>query len=104
MLAGDDDVYYACDKCKAKTAATVYMRIHRFPRVLQLHIKRFKYAGLRTAQTHCLSSVAGSVGAVSYQHSLRAFGICHAVEAGPFDSQHMPSVPAHPDPFHSCGM
>ena len=47
VLAGDDDVYYACDKCKAKTAATVYMRIHRFPRVLQLHIKRFKYAGPR---------------------------------------------------------
>ncbi len=47
VLAGDDDVYYACDTCKAKTAATVYMRIHRFPRVLQLHIKRFKYAGGR---------------------------------------------------------
>ncbi len=45
VLAGDDDVYYCCEKCKAKTAATVYMRIHRFPRILQLHIKRFKYAG-----------------------------------------------------------
>ncbi len=54
VLAGDDDVYYACDTCKAKTAATLYMRVHRFPRILQLHIKRFKYAGARCLNfLHC---------------------------------------------------
>lgn len=45
VLAGDEQVYYCCEKCKENTAATLYMRIHRFPPVLQLHIKRFKYAG-----------------------------------------------------------
>lgn len=47
VLAGDDQVYYCCEKCKENTAATLYMRIHRFPKILQLHIKRFKYAGAR---------------------------------------------------------
>ena len=45
VLAGDEQVYYCCEKCKEKTAATLFMRIHRFPRVLQMHIKRFKYEG-----------------------------------------------------------
>lgn len=50
MLAGDQQVYYCCEKCKENTAATLYMRIHRFPRILQLHIKRFKYAGAPLAR------------------------------------------------------
>ena len=57
MLTGDEDVYYDCEKCKEHTAATLYMRIQRFPRVLQLHIKRFKYAGAHSHQLrlihHC---------------------------------------------------
>ena len=68
VLAGDDDVYYACDKCKAKTAATVYMRIHRFPRILQLHIKRFKYAGVHDPITAC----------ASYGHHLRCVAVISA--------------------------
>ena len=57
VLAGDDEVYYCCEKCKAKTAATVYMRIHRFPRILQLHIKRFKYAGAPCLQMPLVMSI-----------------------------------------------
>lgn len=41
----EKEEYYQCDKCRAKRAATIYMRVHRFPRVLMLHIKRFRYAG-----------------------------------------------------------
>ena len=44
-VQGDKTEYYSCDECKGKTAATINMRIHRFPRILMLHIKRFTYTG-----------------------------------------------------------
>jgi ubiquitin carboxyl-terminal hydrolase 2/21 len=44
-LQGDKNEYYSCDECKGRTAATINMRIHRFPRILMLHIKRFTYTG-----------------------------------------------------------
>ena len=44
-MQGDKNEYYSCDECKARTAATINMRIHRFPRILMLHIKRFTYTG-----------------------------------------------------------
>ena len=34
---------FHCEQCKDKTSATKHLRIHRFPDVLVLHIKRFKY-------------------------------------------------------------
>ncbi len=40
-LQGAEAFY--CEKCKDKTAATKQLRLHRFPEVLVLHIKRFKY-------------------------------------------------------------
>lgn len=46
-LQGNDNEYYSCDECKGKTAATLNMRIHRFPRILMLHIKRFTYTGMQ---------------------------------------------------------
>lgn len=45
LAQGNENEYYSCDECKGKTAATINMRIHRFPRILMLHIKRFRYAG-----------------------------------------------------------
>lgn len=45
VYQGNENEYYSCDECKAKTAATINMRIHRFPRILMLHIKRFTYTG-----------------------------------------------------------
>jgi ubiquitin C-terminal hydrolase len=44
-MQGDKNEYYSCDECKGRTAATINMRIHRFPRILMLHIKRFTYTG-----------------------------------------------------------
>jgi ubiquitin C-terminal hydrolase len=44
-MQGNETEYYSCDECKGKTAATINMRIHRFPRILMLHIKRFTYTG-----------------------------------------------------------
>ena len=44
-MQGNENEYYSCDECKGKTAATINMRIHRFPRILMLHIKRFTYTG-----------------------------------------------------------
>lgn len=41
----ESEEYYQCDVCKGRTAATIYMRIHRFPRVLMLHVKRFRFVG-----------------------------------------------------------
>lgn len=45
MMQGEKNEYYSCDECKGRTAATINMRIHRFPRILMLHIKRFTYTG-----------------------------------------------------------
>jgi ubiquitin carboxyl-terminal hydrolase 2/21 len=39
-LEGDEAFF--CPKCKTRTTATKTLRIHRFPRCLVLHIKRFK--------------------------------------------------------------
>lgn len=34
---------FHCEACKEKTPATKHLRVHRFPEVLVLHIKRFKH-------------------------------------------------------------
>lgn len=34
---------FHCETCKEKTPATKHLRVHRFPEVLVLHIKRFKH-------------------------------------------------------------
>lgn len=39
-LEGDEAFF--CSKCNARTTATKTLRIHRFPRCLVLHVKRFK--------------------------------------------------------------
>lgn len=38
----DGNEAFWCSVCEARTAATKVLRIHRFPRALVLHIKRFK--------------------------------------------------------------
>ncbi|KAK9811723.1 hypothetical protein WJX72_008998 [[Myrmecia] bisecta] len=43
LLEGSESFY--CKACKEHTSATKHMRIHRLPRILLLHIKRFKYVG-----------------------------------------------------------
>ena len=40
------DEAFQCEVCNERTAATKRLRLHRLPRVLLLHIKRFKYNGL----------------------------------------------------------
>lgn len=39
---------FHCERCGEKTPATKHLRIHRFPEVLVLQIKRFKYKGTST--------------------------------------------------------
>jgi ubiquitin carboxyl-terminal hydrolase 2/21 len=39
---------FHCEACKEKTPATKHLRVHRFPEVLVLHIKRFKHKGNST--------------------------------------------------------
>ncbi|GAB4823329.1 hypothetical protein N2152v2_010375 [Parachlorella kessleri] len=46
LLEGEEAFH--CEQCKDKTSATKHLRIHRFPDVLVLHIKRFKYKGSNT--------------------------------------------------------
>ncbi len=48
MFQGEEAFH--CETCKEKTAATKHLRLHRFPDVLVLHIKRFKHK----ARTHLL--------------------------------------------------
>ncbi|KAL0037419.1 hypothetical protein WJX79_007016 [Trebouxia sp. C0005] len=43
LLQGDES--FKCEKCDEKTQATKRLRIYRLPKVLLLHIKRFKYSG-----------------------------------------------------------
>jgi hypothetical protein len=43
---------FHCERCNEKTAATKHLRVHRFPEVLVLHIKRFKYRVRCTGSTH----------------------------------------------------
>lgn len=43
LLQGDES--FKCEKCGEKTEATKRLRIYRLPKVLLLHIKRFKYSG-----------------------------------------------------------
>ncbi|DBA82653.1 TPA: hypothetical protein ACH3X1_006898 [Trebouxia sp. C0004] len=43
LLQGDES--FKCEKCGEKTQATKRLRIFRLPKVLLLHIKRFKYSG-----------------------------------------------------------
>lgn len=38
----DGNEAFWCSVCEARTTATKVLRIHRFPRALVLHIKRFK--------------------------------------------------------------
>lgn len=35
---------FQCDECDRRVVARKYLRVHRFPPVLVLHIKRFKYS------------------------------------------------------------
>lgn len=42
-VQGDES--FRCEVCKDKTQATKRMRLHRLPKVLLLHVKRFKYSG-----------------------------------------------------------
>jgi ubiquitin carboxyl-terminal hydrolase 2/21 len=42
-LSGEEA--FSCEVCKQRTEATKRMRLHRLPKALALHIKRFKYAG-----------------------------------------------------------
>jgi len=44
-LAAQGDESFKCEKCGEKTQATKRLRIYRLPKVLLLHIKRFKYSG-----------------------------------------------------------
>ena len=37
------DEAFSCDTCRGKTPATKHLRLQRLPKVLILHIKRFKY-------------------------------------------------------------
>ena len=37
---------FSCEVCKERTTATKRMRVHRLPRCLLLHIKRFRYNGV----------------------------------------------------------
>lgn len=46
----DGDEAYNCEKCKARRPATKRLRVHRFPRVLVLHVKRFNYTGFGTSR------------------------------------------------------
>lgn len=39
------DEAFQCEHCNERTTATKHFRIHRLPKVLVLHIKRFKYTG-----------------------------------------------------------
>ncbi|KAL4459011.1 hypothetical protein ABPG75_013876 [Micractinium tetrahymenae] len=39
---------FHCENCGEKTPATKHLRVHRFPEVLVLQIKRFKYKGAST--------------------------------------------------------
>lgn len=43
LLQGDES--FKCEKCGEKTQATKRLRLFRLPKVLMLHIKRFKYSG-----------------------------------------------------------
>lgn len=43
MRQGDEA--FQCETCNERTAATKRLRLYRLPKVLLLHIKRFKYAG-----------------------------------------------------------
>jgi hypothetical protein len=49
MLGGavcvQGDEAFQCEVCQDRTPATKRLRLHRLPRVLLLHIKRFKYNG-----------------------------------------------------------
>lgn len=42
-----------CSVCEARTAATKVLHIHRFPKALVLHIKRFKVRHLQSASVQC---------------------------------------------------
>ena len=42
-MQGDES--FKCEKCGEKTQATKRLRLYRLPKVLLLHIKRFKYSG-----------------------------------------------------------
>ena len=39
------DEAFQCEVCGERTAATKHLRLHRLPRVLLLHIKRFRCTG-----------------------------------------------------------
>ena len=61
VLEGDDAPY--CDSCEQKSPATRRILIHRFPKVLVINIKRFKYT--KDGREKLTSNVAFPI------HSLR---------------------------------
>ena len=44
-LLPQGDEAFQCEVCGERTAATKHLRLHRLPRVLLLHIKRFRCTG-----------------------------------------------------------
>lgn len=73
MLQGDEA--FKCEVCKEATTATKRMRIHRLPRCLLLHMKRFKY------DTSSREKVASNVNfplKVTWSTPLPNHRICHA--------------------------
>ena len=64
VFAGPQGVEaFHCERCGDRTPATKHLRLHRFPEVLVLQIKRFKYKVGRAARTHiCLGSIGSRGG------------------------------------------
>ena len=61
-MQGDES--FKCEVCGEKTQATKRMRLHRLPKVLLLHIKRFKYSGSSREKLTANVSFPTKVGSV----------------------------------------
>lgn len=46
VCGGQGGEAFSCEVCQERTTAVKRMRVHRLPRCLLLHIKRFRYNGL----------------------------------------------------------
>ena len=82
------DEAFQCEVCRERTPATKRLRLHRLPRVLLLHIKRFKYNGttrekLTTNVTYPLKARAPPLGCSFCPFPHAGFRYLCSASAGP---------------------
>ena len=86
---------FHCERCGDRTPATKHLRVHRFPEVLVLQIKRFKYKVRYCSSTTAVQQqYSSSTSAAQQQYSSRE----SVAAMGAWSGQHR-LLPRHSRPF-----